>query len=94
MASSRRIAVCLEVSLRETIASALNWPGWCRAGRDDGGALKALASYAVRYAPVARQAARRMARLVIGAWATFDEIAAASPAELRKGPRGGELTPA
>ena len=34
-------------------------------------------------------AARRLAGLVTAAWATFDEVAAASPAELRKGPRGG-----
>jgi hypothetical protein len=34
-------------------------------------------------------AARPLARLVTAAWATFDQIAAASPAGLRKGPRGG-----
>jgi hypothetical protein len=34
-------------------------------------------------------AARRLAGLVTAAWATFDEVAAASPAGLRKGPRGG-----
>ena len=34
-------------------------------------------------------AARRLAGLVSAAWTAFDEIAAASPAELRKGPRGG-----
>jgi hypothetical protein len=136
--SSRRIAVCLEVTPKQTIASALGWPGWCRAGRDEGPALAALASYAGRYAPVAGQAAvafpatvafdvvervpggpatafaapecrrpfpqitaeadratvtpaaaRRLAGLVSAAWAVFDQIAAASPAELRKGPRGG-----
>jgi hypothetical protein len=31
-------------------------------------------------------AARRLVGLVTAAWVTFDEIAAASPAELRKGP--------
>jgi len=135
---SRRIAVCLEVTPKETFASALDWPGWCRAGRDEGAALTALAGYAGRYAPVAEQAglsfpstvdfdvvervpggpttafaapecrrpfpqvtaqaerakvtpgtARRLVGLVSAAWVTFDEIAAASPAELRKGPRGG-----
>ena len=54
--SSRRIAVCLEVTPKQTIASALDWPGWCRAGRDEGTALEALASYAGRYAPVAAHA--------------------------------------
>lgn len=54
--SSGRIAVCLEVSPKQTFASALDWPGWCRADRDEGGALETLASYAGRYAPVAGQA--------------------------------------
>lgn len=136
--SSRCVAVCLEVTPQNTVASALDWPGWCRAGRDEGAALDALASYAERYARVAEQAgvslpstvafdvvermpggpatafaapecrrpfpqviaeverakstltvARRLIGRVTAAWATFDEIAAASPAELRKGPRGG-----
>jgi hypothetical protein len=136
--SSRRIAVCLEVTPKQTFASALDWPGWCRVGRDEGAALRALARYTERYAPVAEHAglsfpstvafdvvervpggpetafaapecrrpfpqmtaeadrakvtpaaARRLAGLVTAAWATFDEVAAASPAELRRGPRGG-----
>ena len=33
--------------------------------------------------------AARLARLVEAAWATFARVAAAAPAELRKGPRGG-----
>ena len=134
----RRIEVCLEVSPKQVFASALEWPGWCRAGRDEDAALEVLARYAGRYAPMAAHAgvsfpptvafdvaervpggpatafaapecrrpfpqitaaadratvtpatARRLAGLVIAAWATFDDIAAASPAELRKGPRGG-----
>jgi hypothetical protein len=135
---SRRVGVCLEITPKQSIASALDWPGWCRAGRDEGAALGALSIYAERYAPVAEQAgvsfppavafdvverlpggpttafaapecrrpfpqmtadaerskvtstaARRLAGLVAAAWATFDKVAAASPAELRKGPRGG-----
>jgi hypothetical protein len=138
MIPPRRIAVCLEVTPNQAVASALDWPGWCRAGRDEQAALAALASYAGRYAPVAAHAgisfpataafevaervpggpatafaapecrrpfpqitaaadraavtpaaARRLADLVTAAWAAFDQIAAASPAELRKGPRGG-----
>ena len=135
---SRRIAVCLEVTPGQAVASALDWPGWCRAGRDEDAALETLASYAGRYAPVAAHAgvsfpstvafgvaergpggpatafaapecrrpfpqvtagaerakvtpaaARRLAGLVTAVWVVFDEVAAASPAELRKGPRGG-----
>ena len=134
----RRIAVCLEVTPKQAFASALDWPGWCRAGRDEGAALEALVSYAGRYAPVAERAgvsfpsavafdvvervpggpatafaapecrrpfpqiivgaeratvtpaaARGLAGLVTATWAAFDDVAAASPAELRKGPRGG-----
>jgi len=133
-----RLAVCLEIMPKQTIASALDWPGWSRAGRDEGAALESLASYAHRYAavadhagfrlpsavafdvverlpggsdtafaapecrrpfpqltagadrtPVTPAAARRIGRLLGAAWAFFDELAAASPAELRKGPRGG-----
>ena len=136
--SSRRVAVSLEVTPNQTVASALDWPGWCRAGRDERAALAALASYAERYAPVAEHAglsfpstvdfdlveqvpggpttafaapecrrpfpqvtaeaersevtpaqARRLVDLLTAVWATFDQVAAASPAELRKGPRGG-----
>lgn len=138
MNPSHRIEVCLEVTPKQAFASALEWPGWCRAGRDEGAALEVLASYAGRYAPVAAHAgvsfpstvafkvaervpggpatafaapecrrpfpqvtaaaeranltpaaARRLAGLLTAVWAIFDEIAAASPAELRKGPRGG-----
>lgn len=38
---------------------------------------------------MAPAAARRLVGVVNAVWATFDEIAATSPAELRKGPRGG-----
>ena len=51
--SSGRVAVFLEITPKQAFASALDWPGWCRAGRDEGAALAALADYAERYAPVA-----------------------------------------
>ena len=125
------IPVALEVTPKKSFASALDWPGWCRAGRNEEAALEELAGYAERYAPVAERAgltfparisldvverqpggsttafgapemtaeaetqpvtaaaARRLAGLVTAAWAVLDEVAAQSPAELRKGPRGG-----
>ncbi|MGI9147090.1 MAG: hypothetical protein ACR2IK_11140 [Chloroflexota bacterium] len=112
-------------------ASALDWPGWSRAGRDQDKALEALATAGPRYAMVASVAgvpfpaaqafevverlpgsgstefgvpgaigardlepldaaeAERMCTLVQACWAVFDSIVAGSPAELRKGPRGG-----
>jgi hypothetical protein len=39
--------------------------------------------------PTTAAEAERLARLVTAAWTVFDRVAAASPAELRKGPRGG-----
>ncbi len=43
------IAVYLEVGTRRVFAGALNWPGWCRSGRDERAALEALVAYAPRY---------------------------------------------
>jgi hypothetical protein len=48
--------VYLERSPKKTFAGALEWPGWCRAGKDADLALGALAEYAARYARVATQA--------------------------------------
>ncbi len=39
--------------------------------------------------PVTAAAAKRMAALMTATWNAFDAVAAVSPAELRKGPRGG-----
>ena len=39
--------------------------------------------------PTTAAEAERLASLVEAAWTTFDAVAAAAPAELRKGPRGG-----
>jgi hypothetical protein len=45
-----RHPVYLELGPKRTFAGALEWPGWCRSGRDEAGALEALASCAGRYA--------------------------------------------
>jgi hypothetical protein len=50
------IRVYLEVGGRRTFASAADWPGWCRSGKDEQAAMAALAAYAPRYAAVARLA--------------------------------------
>ena len=49
-------AVLLEVGKKRVFADALDWPGWCRAGRDEDAALAALAAYVPRYAVVAERA--------------------------------------
>ena len=48
--------VYLEVGGKRTFASAADWPGWCRAGKNEQAALEALAAYAPRYAAVAKLA--------------------------------------
>jgi len=48
--------VYLEVGTRRTFACSLDWPGWCRAGKDEDRALEALAAYRPRYAVVAEEA--------------------------------------
>ncbi len=126
------VPVALEAGARRVFAFALDWPGWCRSGRDEAQALEALAAAARRYAPAAARAgvpfpgaaagfevterlagstttdfgapaavaaadrrpltaaeAERLAALVEAAHAGFDAAAAAAPAALRKGPRGG-----
>lgn len=46
------IEVYLEIGKKRTFASAIDWPGWCRSGRDEGSALQALFDYGPRYAKV------------------------------------------
>jgi hypothetical protein len=122
-----------EVAPKKAFAWAIDWPGWCRWGKDRDLAIESLIAHRGRYAKVARRAglalpqveaddlhivesvgggggtefgvpsnitkldrrkltkadAERMASLVEAAWVTFDGVAERSPAELRKGPRGG-----
>lgn len=42
--------VYLEVGSKRTFAGAIEWPGWCRSGRDEPSALERLISYGPRYA--------------------------------------------
>jgi hypothetical protein len=48
--------VYLEVAAKRQFASALEWPGWCRSGKDEQSALAALEAAAPRYAAVAKAA--------------------------------------
>ena len=53
---SAEIRTYLEVGRKRTFAGALDWPGWCRAGRDEAAALEALHGAGPRYARVLRGA--------------------------------------
>jgi hypothetical protein len=54
--------VYLEVGAKKVFACAVDWPGWCRAGKTEEEALDALADYAERYAVVADTAGKRFAQ--------------------------------
>ena len=47
-----KIDVYLEIGKKRTFAGAIDWPGWCRSGRDDTSALQALFDYGPRYGRV------------------------------------------
>ena len=128
-----RIDIGEEVAAKKAFVWAIDWPGWCRGGKDRDLAIEALVAHRGRYAKVARRAglelaqvessdlrvvesvgggggtefgvpstitkddrrrvtkadAERLASLIEAAWVIFDRVAERSPAELRKGPRGG-----
>jgi hypothetical protein len=50
------IRVVVEAGTKRVFASAVDWPGWARSGRDETAALDALVAYAPRYASVVSRA--------------------------------------
>jgi len=50
--------IYLELGKRRVFAGAMQWPGWCRSGRDEDSALQALVAYGPRYAAAVGRAAR------------------------------------
>jgi len=61
--------VYLEVGKRRVFASAADWPGWARSGKDENAALDALSAAAPRYAPVPKAA-----RIAFAPGAGFDVV--------------------
>ena len=59
-----------EIGSKRTFASAIDWPGWCRAGKGQELALQALIDYAPRYEMVAKTAGVPFA---LGRW-SFDDV--------------------
>ena len=51
-----KIRIYLEIGSHRVLASALDWPGWCRTRRDADAAIRALLEYAPRYAQAVRAA--------------------------------------
>jgi hypothetical protein len=119
--------VYVEAADKKAFACAVDWPGWCRAGKNEDAALASLVAYTARYAEVTDLAGvafrpgqpevverlpgnattafgapgvvpsldvgakvtDKAIALLAASWTYLDGVAAASPAELRKGPRGG-----
>jgi hypothetical protein len=50
------VRVYIEAGRKRTFAAALDWPGWCRSGRDELAALAALTEHGSRYREVAETA--------------------------------------
>jgi hypothetical protein len=50
------IPIALEIGKARTFALAVDYPGWCRNGRDEAAAIQSLYDYAPRYARVLEQA--------------------------------------
>lgn len=63
------IAVVTEVGAKRVFASAVEWPGWCRSGKDEAQALAALGQTASRYA-----AALETTGLALPATAEFEVV--------------------
>jgi hypothetical protein len=53
------LKVYLEVGSKRVFACALDWPGWCRSGKNEEEALESLLTYAPRYETIVRRAGRR-----------------------------------
>jgi hypothetical protein len=68
------VPVMLEVGARRVFASALDWPGWCRWGKDEQGALAALAAAAPRYALVTAEAGAVLPTNVAGAMEVVERL--------------------
>ena len=48
--------VYLEIGKKRTFAGALDWPGWCRSGKNEVAALQTLFDYRLRYAQAIQSA--------------------------------------
>ncbi|HEV2218212.1 MAG TPA: hypothetical protein VGV88_11655 [Candidatus Dormibacteraeota bacterium] len=64
------VRVVFENGSKRTFASAVDWPGWCRAGKDEQLALESLIAYAPRYAAVPKAAG---VPFTLGRW-NFDVL--------------------
>ena len=55
MARLKKIGVYLEIGKKRTFAGAVDWPGWCRSGRDEESALQSLFESGARFANIVQR---------------------------------------
>ena len=67
-------AIYLELGAKRVIASARDWPGWCRSGKDEDQALAALVAVAPRYEAVAREAGFAFPNATIDSWKVVERL--------------------
>jgi hypothetical protein len=60
MSPTVALDVVVEIGTRRVFASALDWPGWARSGRDEAAAVEALLDYTDRFRPVSERAGLRL----------------------------------
>jgi hypothetical protein len=53
---TKPVGVSIEATPKKSFATAVDWPGWSRSAKAEALAIETLASYAERYAPVAKLA--------------------------------------
>jgi hypothetical protein len=58
---TKRVGVSIEAAPKKSFATAVDWPGWSRSGKAEALAIEALASYAERFARVAKLAGEALA---------------------------------
>lgn len=76
MGKTAPVRVYLEAGTTRVFASALDWPGWSRRAKTDEDALEALATYAPRYAAVAKRAGIRFIRATSPTFVVVERIPA------------------
>jgi len=54
--ASKKVKIYLEIGRQRTFAAAVDWPGWCRSGKDESGAVAALVQAGPRYGRAVRSA--------------------------------------
>lgn len=68
------VPVYLEAGTTHVFACSVDWPGWCRRAKTDVDALDALATYAPRYAVVAKRAGLRFPAATDWAFDVVEQI--------------------